>query len=400
MPLVEQSNYGNQQINVPPSLPMILKQFCKAAIRTQPYDLLKWSSAYFRALAEGEEPPSKIRLEYPPPTTASGLTLGFLKVLLRQLGDYNKVVPVETLLRRWDCLCLDRKDLNLIMLIGKFRRKCQVKKFLAIAAGLLTSSLFETMIMICELFTHEPDGGSAMIPVSLFMELYGFLAGLRCDGTARDPDDDPHCTLFDESDQGELNSENHDCLEKKNKKNVSSPKSENTESDVNLDLEFAYKDDDEPLTKNEKKKTLENQFEEKLTSEESEGQLSNGKSVNTDTTESSKLIDNRDSNNLTQYDNENSMEVNKPLIKSSEQSSVELQMINDRRISAKMKVRDPSLYKFYPNIPGIGPRLSAEEVACIAIWMSECARRQEGMVGPRNLRHSQCPPLDRQRNLR
>lgn len=145
---------------------------------------------------------------------------------------------------------------------------------------------------------------------------------------------------------------------------------------------------------------MENQFEEKLTSEESEGQLSNGKSVNTDTTESSKLIDNRDSNNLTQYDNENSMEVNKALIKSSEQSSVELQMINDRRISAKMKVRDPSLYKFYPNIPGIGPRLSAEEVACIAIWMSECARRQEGMVGPRNLRHSQCPPLDRQRNLR
>lgn len=86
MPLVEQSSYGSQQINVPPSLPMILKQFCKAAIRTQPYDLLKWSSAYFRALAEGEEPPSKIRLEYPPPTTASGLTLGFLKVLLRQLG--------------------------------------------------------------------------------------------------------------------------------------------------------------------------------------------------------------------------------------------------------------------------------------------------------------------------
>lgn len=86
MPLVEQSNYASQQINVPPSLPMILKQFCKAAIRTQPYDLLRWSSAYFRALAEGDEPPSKFRLEYSPPTTASGLTLGFLKVLLRQLG--------------------------------------------------------------------------------------------------------------------------------------------------------------------------------------------------------------------------------------------------------------------------------------------------------------------------
>lgn len=58
-------------------------------------------------------------------------------------------------------------------MIGKFRRKCQVKKFLAIAVGLLGSSLRETMIMICELFTHEPDGGSAMVPVTLFMEIYG-----------------------------------------------------------------------------------------------------------------------------------------------------------------------------------------------------------------------------------
>lgn len=73
-------------IHVPTTLPTILKQFCKAAIRTQPYDLLKWSRAYFRALAEGEEPPAKIRLEYPIRATKSGLTFGYLKVLLRQLG--------------------------------------------------------------------------------------------------------------------------------------------------------------------------------------------------------------------------------------------------------------------------------------------------------------------------
>lgn len=85
MSIVEQSVVG-QEIVVPPSLPVILKQFCKAAIRTQPYDLLKWSSSYFRALADGEEPPTKLRLEYPPPSTASGLTLGFLRVLLRQFG--------------------------------------------------------------------------------------------------------------------------------------------------------------------------------------------------------------------------------------------------------------------------------------------------------------------------
>lgn len=88
MSVIEQS-VASQEIIVPPSLPIILKQFCKAAIRTQPYDLLKWSRSYFRALADGEEPPTKLRLEYPPPSTASGLTLGFLRILLRQFGGID-----------------------------------------------------------------------------------------------------------------------------------------------------------------------------------------------------------------------------------------------------------------------------------------------------------------------
>jgi len=37
--------YCSQQINIPPELPDLLKQFTKAAIRTQPQDVLAWSSA-------------------------------------------------------------------------------------------------------------------------------------------------------------------------------------------------------------------------------------------------------------------------------------------------------------------------------------------------------------------
>lgn len=47
-----------------------------------------------------------------------------------------------------------------------------MKRFLAVAVGLLSANLTETMIVICQLFTHEPDGGSAMIPLTLFVELY------------------------------------------------------------------------------------------------------------------------------------------------------------------------------------------------------------------------------------
>jgi hypothetical protein len=83
--LVEQTNCS-QQIHIPPTFPFILKQYAKAAIRTQPHDLLRWSTAYFRALAQGDEPPVKKRLECPPVESPSGLSPGYLQVLLKQVN--------------------------------------------------------------------------------------------------------------------------------------------------------------------------------------------------------------------------------------------------------------------------------------------------------------------------
>lgn len=45
MPLPDRM-FCAQQINIPPELPNILKQFTKAAIRTQPADVLQWSAAW------------------------------------------------------------------------------------------------------------------------------------------------------------------------------------------------------------------------------------------------------------------------------------------------------------------------------------------------------------------
>ena len=43
MPLPD-TMFCAQQIHIPPELPDILKQFTKAAIRTQPADVLQWSA--------------------------------------------------------------------------------------------------------------------------------------------------------------------------------------------------------------------------------------------------------------------------------------------------------------------------------------------------------------------
>ena len=39
---------ADSPIQIPPEFPKILKQYTKAAIRTQPTDLLLWSASYFR----------------------------------------------------------------------------------------------------------------------------------------------------------------------------------------------------------------------------------------------------------------------------------------------------------------------------------------------------------------
>lgn len=88
MPQPDEPFYCSQQINIPPELPDILKQFTKAAIRTQPKDVLAWSYAYFRAMANNETPPVKERLEMPVATqkTDTGLTPGLLRVLNKQVN--------------------------------------------------------------------------------------------------------------------------------------------------------------------------------------------------------------------------------------------------------------------------------------------------------------------------
>lgn len=78
--------FCQDHIRIPPQLPNILKQFTKAAIRTQPRDLDRWGAAYFRAMADGQVPPVKETLEYPVIESKDGLTVGLLRVLDRQVS--------------------------------------------------------------------------------------------------------------------------------------------------------------------------------------------------------------------------------------------------------------------------------------------------------------------------
>lgn len=59
--------------------------FPAAALKTQPYDLLRWSAAYFRCLSLDVLPPVKPRYEHE--NVFGCLTKGYLKVLLSQVRE-------------------------------------------------------------------------------------------------------------------------------------------------------------------------------------------------------------------------------------------------------------------------------------------------------------------------
>lgn len=97
-------------------------------IRTQPYDLLRWSAAYFRSIASQLEPPVKLRLEQDETSSVGQLTKGYLKALLNLVKNemcYSRMVDIsvfcqvgkgyfinrDILQKQWMNLCLSENEL-------------------------------------------------------------------------------------------------------------------------------------------------------------------------------------------------------------------------------------------------------------------------------------------------
>nr|XP_025038904.1 ropporin-1-like protein [Pelodiscus sinensis] len=178
MPLPD-TMFCAQQINIPPELPDILKQFTKAAIRTQPRDVLQWSAGYFSALSKGEPLPVKDRIEMPVATqkTDTGLTPGLLKVLHKQLSEKGRVNKIE-LEKKWKHLCLPGEQLRALLELDNFGQEVEWMKVLALGCSMLAGSLMASMKYACEILTTDPAGGPARIPFDTFSFIYTYLASI------------------------------------------------------------------------------------------------------------------------------------------------------------------------------------------------------------------------------
>lgn len=173
--------YCSQQISIPPELPNILKQFTKAAIRTQPSDVLQWASAYFDALAKGEKPPVKERLDFHlGEVQEKVLTLEAIKVLHKQVGD-KPIVELSKVEDKWHALCLPQVDLDDIMRAGSFAEEFEWNKFLVLACSHITESIKHALQNVCEVMTTDLQGGRARVDFKVFTQLYKYLAAVDGD---------------------------------------------------------------------------------------------------------------------------------------------------------------------------------------------------------------------------
>uniref|UniRef100_A0A182JWW3 RIIa domain-containing protein n=1 Tax=Anopheles christyi TaxID=43041 RepID=A0A182JWW3_9DIPT len=174
-----QEIYCPEQIVIPKNFHITLKQYAKAVIRTQPFDLLRWSAAYFRSLALNVQPPVKSR--YESSDRHEHLTTGMVRVLIDQLGK-GYYVYKKILLEKWEGLCLPEEDLLNVLSLLRMLNWSQLHwlKIVAVFIGQLCADFARTAQMICEMLTEDPEGGAASIPFWMFRECFLAVADLDC----------------------------------------------------------------------------------------------------------------------------------------------------------------------------------------------------------------------------
>ncbi|KAK1343966.1 hypothetical protein QTO34_014523 [Cnephaeus nilssonii] len=205
----------DKQICIPPELPELLKQFTKAAIRTQPPDLIQWAADYFGAMCRGEIPSVRERAEPVPSSNWAELTPELLKILHarvrvtlqhpaedagrtqslcwlgisqgmlspcpsfsvfnHQVGG-RLIVHVEELAQMWKVLSLPTELFNSVMNVGRFTEEIEWLKFLALACSSLGVTISKTLQIACEVLSSDHDTGPARIPFSTFQFLYTYIA--------------------------------------------------------------------------------------------------------------------------------------------------------------------------------------------------------------------------------
>ncbi|XP_026666784.1 uncharacterized protein LOC113463885 [Ceratina calcarata] len=354
------------------------------------------------------------------------------------------------MLERWQGIALPETTFFRILLAGRFfpEGECHFYKFLAVSCGFLGKSLFETMIYVCELLTEEPEGGSAMIPLPTFICLYEFLAKLDCSGACP-------CVITEEDAKelfrpsGLTSSEESSTLDSRLYLVPSEVEEEEEAAAVDV---CAFTSSESRST--DSIRVLEDQGTEERRSEAIADEVHKPTPSQRDVSDvqSSEQIQ-KDEQKIEEHDSDQLSPDHRSTIpdfdfldadsndfdkdsymyyggEESEKEMVAYEEIDDYQpiglesilqgiceclepvresesVSTppppdpfeeflkrmKQEVEEGRLDTRF-QVLGIGPPVSANRITAVALWLADCARRQDGLVGPRNIRHFLCPELE------
>uniref|UniRef100_A0A8C4KIK9 Rhophilin associated tail protein 1 n=1 Tax=Dromaius novaehollandiae TaxID=8790 RepID=A0A8C4KIK9_DRONO len=161
----------NKQKCILPKLREVLIQYTKAAIQTQPPDLLQWSADYFTAVALGDIPPVKQGQERRPWSKWKDLTPELLKVLHQRVGR-RLIINADELAHMWKSLNLPKDLFASVINVGYFTEEIEWLKFLALACRPI--GVVKTLKILCEVLSGDYD--DPRIPFSTLQFLYTYIA--------------------------------------------------------------------------------------------------------------------------------------------------------------------------------------------------------------------------------
>ncbi|KAL4636240.1 ropporin-1-like protein isoform X1 [Arapaima gigas] len=165
-----------KEIIIPAELTEILQRFTKDAIRTQPEDLIEWSTSYFSALTQERPLPVREALDNPPSVDLTRETLS----AIHQEFQKRETVSRREIENMWKALGLAEDHLQHILSVGGFSGELEWLKFFALCCSYIGGTIKNAMAHICYILSSEPDCKllDASVPYDKFRQLYTYLAAV------------------------------------------------------------------------------------------------------------------------------------------------------------------------------------------------------------------------------
>eukprot|EP00053_Salpingoeca_punica_P002024 m.35862 g.35862 ORF g.35862 m.35862 type:complete len:207 (-) comp11343_c0_seq1:173-793(-) len=167
--------YCAEQINIPASLPDILKQFSKAAIRAQPTEIYTWAADYFQGLVEGK--PQEFNGPLPLQSTKRDLSTAVLKQFFNEMSKAgNDKVAVEDLSHWCTTQSIDANVVaDILRLVPQTGGMVKWQHFLVMGCASVTPGLIDAVSTL----SRVASSNGVSTPTSVVAEGYTLLCKLE-----------------------------------------------------------------------------------------------------------------------------------------------------------------------------------------------------------------------------